>query len=68
MSIVCPINYGDCSDCEYFKDGECWYDEEWDKLTDEQKAEANAEEQILEEAREKDYKKKEVDKNDYDKD
>ena len=67
MSIVCPINYGDCSDCEHSEAGECCYDEEWDKLTEEQKAEANAENSILEEGREKDYEKK-GDKNVYDKD
>jgi len=29
--IGCPINFGDCSDCEYYQDRECEYNEEDEK-------------------------------------
>jgi len=27
-NILCPIQFGDCPDCEHYKEGECQYEEE----------------------------------------
>ena len=60
----CPIGLDDCSSCIHSEGGQCCYDEEeqdeeeFDKLSEEQKLKANHEESVLEEGRERDRARK----------